>query len=633
MLSVVIATYNGEEYIRDQIDSILKQISKNDEIVVVDDNSIDNTVPILESLKTSQLRIYQSDSNIGHAQTFNRAIGLASNDLILLCDQDDIWLPDKYSEFISSFSDGYDLICSSYLDFEESLTNKSVNKPFSHFSKLPKLLQIILPKNKVLGCCIGFRKSSLLERNILPIPKSIFSHDLWIVFCCAILNLPIKLIDKPLLLHRIHSNNVTPKKRRNLFKILISRTNLIAKFLISRFKFKSLITCDVLMICPFSFVANSSYGDVRYDYIARKLAKSGLNVIILTQSFCHRYKKFKKLNTDSNLLKVITIPSLPYNSNISIIRLISHFFFGTFIFIILLLRILIYRIPKFLYLGFPYQLYPSFLLYFYKKYGCKIIFDINDIWPEAFSLFIKSKLLTSFISRIWNFSNHFYHASSIYVVTDRFLPWVYTRNSQVKPIILPIGSSIVPSLKTIQLKSGYIQLSYIGGFSASYDLITIIQSTIRLNSISSFYKYKLDLIGSGESFDGLYSQYSHHEFINFHGFLSFADSTKILRNADIAINPVLSRSHAGITNKICHYLGLSLPIVSSIYSPEVNDLMKNLSMPLYDSGDQLSLSNSILSISNPEDLQHLSDAAYSYYKAYLYRPNSYRSLFELFINR
>jgi glycosyltransferase involved in cell wall biosynthesis len=101
-ISVCMASYNGSKYIKNQITSILNQLAKSDQLVIVDDCSFDNTVNIIESLKDSRIKLFKNTKNIGVVGTFNRALKHANGDIIFLSDQDDEWLDNKVS-FIKNF--------------------------------------------------------------------------------------------------------------------------------------------------------------------------------------------------------------------------------------------------------------------------------------------------------------------------------------------------------------------------------------------------------------------------------------------------------------------------------------------------------------------------------------------------
>src|SRR3954447_2023680 len=90
-VSVCMATYNGSKYVREQIDSILADLGADDEVVVVDDASRDATASLLEGLADPRVRVLRSVQNHGYVKTFERAIGEATGEIIMLSDQDDVW--------------------------------------------------------------------------------------------------------------------------------------------------------------------------------------------------------------------------------------------------------------------------------------------------------------------------------------------------------------------------------------------------------------------------------------------------------------------------------------------------------------------------------------------------------------
>lgn len=106
MLSVALCSYNGEQYIREQLNSILNQTMKVDEIVVCDDGSTDATIGIIEQVKANtfiDIRLCQNESNLGPASNFQKAINLCRGDIIFLADQDDVWIPEKTEKILNYF--------------------------------------------------------------------------------------------------------------------------------------------------------------------------------------------------------------------------------------------------------------------------------------------------------------------------------------------------------------------------------------------------------------------------------------------------------------------------------------------------------------------------------------------------
>lgn len=105
--SVALCTYNGERYIREQLESILDQTMKVDEIVVCDDGSTDCTLQIIDAIARATditIRVYHNETTLGPAKNFQKAINLCAGDIIFLSDQDDVWMPRKVETIIQYFN-------------------------------------------------------------------------------------------------------------------------------------------------------------------------------------------------------------------------------------------------------------------------------------------------------------------------------------------------------------------------------------------------------------------------------------------------------------------------------------------------------------------------------------------------
>ena len=176
-VSVCLANKNGELFIKEQIDSILMQLSKNDELIISDDNSDDNTVNILNSyLSDSRVRIYQSDFN-NHVRNFEFVLKKAKGNYIFLSDHDDIWLPNKVNVMLS-YLNGNDMVVSNAL-----VVDKNLNPLFNFFEKPASVMNSENTILKVLrsptsGCCMAFTRD-LLEKS-LPFPTNMYMHDRWL---------------------------------------------------------------------------------------------------------------------------------------------------------------------------------------------------------------------------------------------------------------------------------------------------------------------------------------------------------------------------------------------------------------------------------------------------------------------
>ena len=218
------ATYNGARFVKRQLESILIQLDQNDQIIVVDDASTDNTTQIIESLKDSRINMHKNTKNMGVVSTFDRALHLAQGDFIFLSDQDDRWLENKVSTVCGIFdSQNIDLIVHNGFLIEENQTKfRSLFEVCNNSSGVIKNIV----SNTYTGCCMAFRREIL--KKVLPIPakRGIF-HDAWIGIIAEFYGNKISFVDAPLIEWNRHGGNVSTLKRRKLTLIFTERIILI----------------------------------------------------------------------------------------------------------------------------------------------------------------------------------------------------------------------------------------------------------------------------------------------------------------------------------------------------------------------------------------------------------------------
>ena len=104
-VSVAMATYNGSAHVAEQLTSILEQLGPHDEVVVVDDASTDDTRAVLAAFDDPRLRVLESPVNRGYVRAFERALGEARGEVVLLADQDDVWLPGRRDAMVAALRD------------------------------------------------------------------------------------------------------------------------------------------------------------------------------------------------------------------------------------------------------------------------------------------------------------------------------------------------------------------------------------------------------------------------------------------------------------------------------------------------------------------------------------------------
>ncbi len=205
MISVALAAYKGEKYIEAQIRSILPQLSHDDEIIVSDDRPGGMTEKIVKRLSAEDSRVrWVEGKSKGVVANFVNAIRYCKGDKIFLCDQDDIWLPDKVKRVMEAFDEGYDLVL-----HNAYVTDGNLNiTDYSFFEKRGSKKGVIrnIFKNSYMGCCMAFDRKLL--KNIMPMPKNIPMHDQWIGILGEIYG-KVKFIDLPLIYYRVHGGNVT----------------------------------------------------------------------------------------------------------------------------------------------------------------------------------------------------------------------------------------------------------------------------------------------------------------------------------------------------------------------------------------------------------------------------------------
>jgi glycosyltransferase involved in cell wall biosynthesis len=201
-VSVCLATYNGERFILEQVSSILIQLGNADELIISDNGSTDATLSVLATLADDRLRIVSCRKK-GVVANFESALLQASNDLIVLSDQDDVWLPGRLAAARASL-DHHQLSVVGLTFVNEKL------EPLARLAAIrqPSLsLVSTLLRNGYTGCAMAFRRELL--RAVLPIPARIPMHDWWIAAVALGMRIPIDISKVEMILYRRHETNVS----------------------------------------------------------------------------------------------------------------------------------------------------------------------------------------------------------------------------------------------------------------------------------------------------------------------------------------------------------------------------------------------------------------------------------------
>lgn len=205
MVSVVIAAYNGEKYIAEQLNSVLSQLEKDDEIVISDDLPSGNTYPSIKELIEKDSRIvYIKGPGKGVIKNFENAIKNAKGDYIFLCDQDDVWLDGKVDAVKKELDGGALVVMHDAYITDENLNIKEESFFSYHQTETGYLKNIV--RNSYIGCCMAF--SAKLKPYILPFPDNLPMHDQWIGLIGEKTG-KIRLINKQYIYYRRHEGAVT----------------------------------------------------------------------------------------------------------------------------------------------------------------------------------------------------------------------------------------------------------------------------------------------------------------------------------------------------------------------------------------------------------------------------------------
>jgi hypothetical protein len=215
---------NGEKYLPEQLDSILKQLEPQDEIVVSYDQSRDNTWHLLMEYQKQypQIRVLKN-RNPGINGNFNNAIAACAGDYIFICDQDDRWADNKRAAVVETFAKtGADMVIHNGVHIDTE--GKTISEPFFTMYRIGdgKLKNILKPRYS--GCCTAFTKE--MAAKIMPMPMVLDAYDHWIGTIGEFMG-KIAYNEQILLYHRLHGVNATPVSSRSLGVIFRARWTLL----------------------------------------------------------------------------------------------------------------------------------------------------------------------------------------------------------------------------------------------------------------------------------------------------------------------------------------------------------------------------------------------------------------------
>ncbi|WP_406249612.1 glycosyltransferase family 2 protein [Microbacterium sp. M] len=230
-VSVCMATYNGELYLREQLDSILAELEPTDEVVIVDDASSDGTVALLETYDDPRVRVFARDVNHGYVRSFEEALTRATGDVLMLSDQDDVWIPGRRALLVAALEEravaaSNLVLLSTGAPLRSPLTRRDwLLRTGGGAQRCRNQLKLLLGDAPYFGCAMAIRRDFLPVA--LPFPDGLReSHDLWLA---TVANAAGELVhvEQPTLRRRVHGENASSDRPRGILPALRSRLLLV----------------------------------------------------------------------------------------------------------------------------------------------------------------------------------------------------------------------------------------------------------------------------------------------------------------------------------------------------------------------------------------------------------------------
>lgn len=220
-VSVVMAACNGARWLNAQIESILPQLDQTDELIISLDPSDDGSRQVIEACADPRIRL-QNGPGKGVQANFENAISQARREILFLCDQDDVWKPDKVRRVLSAF-ENEDVVA---VVHDAAVTDADLNLLEPSFYAMHGTRHGFLDNficNSFIGCCMAFRAS--LCGDVLPFPARLPMHDQWIGLL-ALKKGKVVWLEEPLIDYRRHESNASSLRPASVRQQLVWRLRL-----------------------------------------------------------------------------------------------------------------------------------------------------------------------------------------------------------------------------------------------------------------------------------------------------------------------------------------------------------------------------------------------------------------------
>ena len=219
--SVAMAVFNGERYICEQLDSILKMMGDDDEVIISYEDSNDRTLDIIKDYEQNDRRVHVVFDE-GHSveSNFNNAVANCRGDYIFLSDQDDIWINDKINKMVEVFEENPDVVVLISDGFQVDNNLNIINEIFETYHTTTNPIRNYV-QGTYLGCQMAFKRT-ILEKvwpiNVTPpLP-----HDLWLGIQGSKYG-KVMLVNDKMIYHRLHDENYSNTSKMSFPQLIKER--------------------------------------------------------------------------------------------------------------------------------------------------------------------------------------------------------------------------------------------------------------------------------------------------------------------------------------------------------------------------------------------------------------------------
>lgn len=290
MVTVLLAVFSGEKYLREQVDSILNQTVNDIRIVIRDDGSADSSPEIINEYLQKypdKISVISGEPTGSAAANFGELLKAVDDDYIMFSDQDDVWFPDKVKktlDFMLKTENGQTdtpVLVHTDLTVTDSRLNVISNSFFEYQKIYPEDLSLnrLLVQNYVTGCTVMINRA--LKNRALPIPEGAAMHDWWLALSAAAFG-KIATVKEPTIFYRQHGNNqVGAKSGRGV------------SFMLRKVKTLGAVRENYLATYRQAALLLAAYKDI-LDGDNRKIIEEYLEM-----QTCGRIEKIRKINRNN----------------------------------------------------------------------------------------------------------------------------------------------------------------------------------------------------------------------------------------------------------------------------------------------------------------------------------------------